>query len=138
MQAIQAKHARILLRHELAQMCLAVCAVFVYRSSLICHLQVWSGSSDGSIAVTNLDSAGKLDLAGARSLKMPSGKGELHLCCAEPCCAVLDLCCAGLNCAPSDSALTVLWSLKAHNTSRPCCMHLRAFTSKLCHAGHQQ
>lgn len=41
-------------------------------------VQVWSGSSDGSIAVTDLDSAGKLDVTTARTLKMPTGKGD---CC---------------------------------------------------------
>lgn len=37
---------------------------------------MWSGSSDGSIAVTDLDAAGKLEVASARSLRTSSGKGE--------------------------------------------------------------
>ena len=42
-------------------------------------LQIWSGSSDGSVAVTDLDSSGKLDTSLARSLKTPSGKGTLPI-----------------------------------------------------------
>lgn len=46
-----------------------------FRSAQHGVCQVWSGSSDGSIAATDLDHAGKLDVATARSIKMPTGKG---------------------------------------------------------------
>ena len=42
---------------------------------LVLLLQIWSGSSDGSVAVTDLDGSVKLDTTLARSLKTPSGKG---------------------------------------------------------------
>ena len=42
----------------------------------ICSLsQVWSGSSDGSTAVTDLDVSARMDTALARSLKTPTNKG---------------------------------------------------------------
>ncbi len=48
-------------------------------------LQIWSGSSDGTIAVTDLDSSVKMDSNLARSLKTPSGKGTVAyaLCTAR-------------------------------------------------------
>lgn len=46
-------------------------------------MQVWSGSSDGSIAVTDIDAAGRLDTALARSLKTPSGKGAPAALCTD-------------------------------------------------------
>ena len=42
-------------------------------------MQIWSGSSDGSVAVTDLESDVKLDTSLARSLKTPSGKGTAHV-----------------------------------------------------------
>ena len=42
-------------------------------------LQIWSGSSDGTVAVTDLDGSVKLDTTLARSLKTPSGKGTQRL-----------------------------------------------------------
>ncbi len=47
--------------------------------------QIWSGSSDGTIAVTDLDSSVKMDSNLARSLKTLSGKGIIAdaLCTAH-------------------------------------------------------
>ena len=41
----------------------------------VMYCQVWSGSSDGTVAVTDLDAGFKMDSSLARSLKTPSGKG---------------------------------------------------------------
>ena len=48
-------------------------------------LQIWSGSSDGCVAVTDLDSSVKLDTGLARSLKTPSGKGVAHVVQCRSC-----------------------------------------------------
>ena len=47
-------------------------------------LQIWSGSSDGSVAATDLDGSMKLDTNLARSLKTPSGKGTKQTCHLSP------------------------------------------------------